>query len=151
MPSTAHAILQETLQHLGFAATIEEHPIEDGVLLDIKTDDASASHLIGRAGQTLSDLQYLTNRLVFRLDPTAPKVTVDVGGHRAQVRDALVKRAKHAADKVRRWNDAVELEPMNAYDRRIIHHALKDDPTVETSSVEVEGTSKKSIVIRPRR
>jgi spoIIIJ-associated protein len=75
---------------------------------------------------------------------------VDVGGYRTQARDALVKRAKDAVDKVRRWGDAVEMEPMNAFDRRIVHQALKDDPDVETHSVEVEGTEKKALLLRPR-
>ncbi|HTL16590.1 MAG TPA: R3H domain-containing nucleic acid-binding protein, partial [Patescibacteria group bacterium] len=120
----------------------------DGVLLDVKTDDSG--RLIGRQGQTLSDLQYITNRLLFQQDPSAPKIMVDVSGYRAQAREALVKKAKEAAEKVRRWGDVVELEPLNAFDRRIIHQALKDDPTIETHSVEVEGTEKKAILLRPR-
>jgi len=71
-------------------------------------------------------------------------------GYRAQAREALLKRAMEAAEKVRRWGDVVELEPMNAFDRRVIHHALKDDPAVETHSVEVEGTDKKAILLRPK-
>jgi len=117
-------------------------------LLDLKTDDSG--RLIGRQGQTLSDLQYITNRLLFQQDPQAPKVMVDVSGYRAQAREALVKKAKDAAEKVRRWGDVVELEPMNAFDRRIIHHALKDDPDIETHSVEVEGTEKKAMLLRPK-
>ena len=78
------------------------------------------------------------------------KVTVDVGGYRSQAREALVKKAKDAAEKVRRWGDIVELEPLNAFDRRIVHNALKDDPAVETHSVEVEGTDKKAIILRPK-
>ena len=61
------------------------------------------------------------------------------------------KRAKEAAEKVRRWGDIIELEPMNAYDRRIVHQALKDDPDVETHSVEIDGSDKKVILLRPRR
>ena len=95
---------------LGFPATVEEHKLEDGLLLDVKTEDSG--RLIGRQGQTLADLQYITNRLLFQQDATAPKVMVDVGGYRAQAREALVKKAKDAAEKVRRWGDAVELEPM---------------------------------------
>ena len=75
---------------------------------------------------------------------------VDVGGYRAQAREALVKKAKDAAEKVRRWGDTVELEPMTAFDRRVVHQAIKDDPDVETHSVEVEGTDKKAILLRPR-
>ena len=68
----------------------------------------------------------------------------------AQAREALVQKAKNAAEKVRRWGDAVELEPLNAFDRRIVHQALKDDPDVETHSVEVEGSDKKAILLRPK-
>ena len=136
------------LRHLGFEATVEEHSLDDGLLLDVKADDSG--RLIGRQGQTLSDLQYLLNRMLFQQDNTAPKVTVDVGNYRSQARDALLKKAKDAAEKVRRWGDVVELEPLNAFERRIVHHALKDDPDVETHSVEVEGTSKKAILLRPK-
>src|SRR5881227_2662097 len=140
--------LQQLLQTLGFDATVEEHQYDDGLLLEVKTEESG--RLIGRQGQTLIDLQYLLNRLLFQKDPSAPKVMVDVGGYRAQAREALVKKAKEAAEKVRRWGDVVELEPLSAFDRRIIHQALKDDPGIETHSVEVEGTDKKAILLRPR-
>jgi spoIIIJ-associated protein len=68
---------------------------------------------------------------------------VDVGGYREQAREAIVKRAKEAADKVRRWGDAVELEPLNAFDRRIVHQALKDDPDVETTASRWKERTKK--------
>lgn len=148
MPAQPKAILEQLLQTLGFDASVEEHHLEGGLLLDVKSDDAG--RLIGRQGQTLSELQYITNRLLFRLDQNAPKVTVDIGGYRAQAREALVKKARDAAEKVRRWGDIVELEPLNAFDRRIIHNALKDDPAIETHSVEVEGTDKKAIILRPK-
>jgi spoIIIJ-associated protein len=140
--------LEKILDLLGFPAVVEEHRMDDGVLLDVKTEDSG--RLIGRQGQTLSDLQYITNRLLFQQDPSAPKIMVDVSGYRAQAREALVKKAKEAAEKVRRWGDVVELEPLSAFDRRIIHQALKDDPTIETHSVEVEGTEKKAILLRPK-
>jgi len=148
MPAQPKATLEQLLQHLGFPATIEEHHDEDGLLLDVKAEDTG--RLIGRQGQTLSQLQYILNRLLYRQDETAPKVTVDIGGYRAQAREALVKKAKEAAEKVRRWGDIVELEPMNAFDRRVVHHALREDPGVETHSVEVDGTNKKAILLRPK-
>jgi spoIIIJ-associated protein len=140
--------LEQILNSLGFPATVEEHKLEEGLLLEVKTDDAG--RLIGRQGQTLADLQYITNRLLFQQDANSPKVMVDVGGYRAQARAALVKKAKDAAEKVRRWGDTVELEPMSAFDRRVVHQAIKDDPDVETHSVEVDGTDKKAILLRPR-
>jgi spoIIIJ-associated protein len=148
MPAEPKATLEEVLRLLGFQVTIEEHHLEEGLLLDVKSDDSG--RLIGRQGQTLSDLQYIVNRMLFKLDPEAPKITVDVGGYRGQARESLVKKALEAAEKVRRWGDVVELEPMSAFDRRVVHNALKDDPTVETHSVEVEGTEKKVILLRPR-
>ena len=148
MPTEPKVILEKILELLGFGVTVEEHHMDDGILLDVKTEDSG--RLIGRQGQTLSDLQYITNRLLFQQDPSAPKIMVDVSGYRAQAREALVKKAKDAAEKVRRWGDVVELEPMTAFDRRIIHQALKDDPGVETASVEVEGTDKKAILLRPK-
>ena len=148
MPAQPKVTLEKILELLGFTVTVEEHTLEDGVLLDVKTEDSG--RLIGRQGHTLSDLQYITNRMLFQQDASAPKVMVDVGGYRAQAREALVKRAQDAAEKVRRWGDVVELEPLSAFDRRIVHQALKDDPGVETKSVEVEGTEKKAILLRPR-
>lgn len=150
MPVEPKEILEELLEHLGFDATVLQHELEDngGSVLEVQTDDPG--RLIGRQGQTLSELQYITNRILFRVDPTQPKVTVDVGNYRSQARDSLIKKAKDAAEKVRRWGDIVELEPMTAFDRRIVHHALKDDPDIETQSLEIEGTNKKVILLRPR-
>jgi spoIIIJ-associated protein len=148
MPAQPKATLEKLLALLDFPATVEEQKLDDGLLLDVKMEDSG--RLIGRQGQTLADLQYITNRILFQQDATAPKVMVDVGGYRSQAREALVKKAKEAADKVRRWGDAVELEPMGSSERRIIHHAFKDDPDVETHSVEVDGTDKKVLLLRPR-
>ena len=149
MSTTPKEALETILTQMGFEATVEEHQLEEGLMLDIKTDDPG--RLICRQGQTLSDLQYLLNRLLFQGDDSTPKVTVDIGGYRTQAREALVKKAKESAEKVRRYGDVIELEPMNSYDRRIVHSTLKDDPDVETHSVEVEGTSKKAILLRPKR
>ena len=148
MPAQPKATLEKLIGLLGFPGTVEEQVLDDGIILDVKAEDSG--RLIGRQGQTLADLQYITNRLLFQQDQSAPKVTVDVGGYRSQAREALVKKAKEAAEKVRRWGEVVELEPLSSFDRRIIHHALKDDPDIETQSVEVEGTEKKAMLLRPK-
>jgi len=148
MPAQPKEVLEKILALLDFPATVEEQRLEDGLLLDVKTEESG--RLIGRQGQTLADLQYITNRILFQQDATSPKVMVDVGGYRSQAREALVKKAKDAADKVRRWGEPVELEPMGSFDRRVIHHVFKDDPDVETQSVEVDGTDKKVLLLRPR-
>jgi spoIIIJ-associated protein len=149
MTAQPKATLERILELLGFQAKVEEKEIEDGLLLDIITEDAG--RLIGRQGQTLSDLQYIVNRLLFQQNQDAPRVTVDVGGYRNQARETLLKRALDAAEKVRKHGDIVELEPLNSFERRIIHQAFKDDPDIESHSVEVEGTDKKVILLRPKR
>jgi len=148
MPAQPKEVLEKILALLEFPATVEEQKLDDGLVLDVKLEDSG--RLIGRSGQTLADLQYLTNRILFQQDATAPKVTVDVGGYRSQAREALMKKAMEAADKVRRWGEPVELEALGSFDRRIIHHAFKDDPAVETHSIEVDGTDKKVLLLRPR-
>lgn len=148
MPAQPKEVLEKILSLLDFPATVEEHKLDGDLLLDVKLEDSG--RLIGRQGQTLADLQYITNRIVFQQDATSPKVMVDVGGYRLQAREALMKKAQEAADKVRRWGEPVELEALGSFDRRIIHHAFKDDPGVETHSVEVDGSDKKVLLLRPR-
>jgi spoIIIJ-associated protein len=148
MSANPKETLELLLHHLGFAASIDEQTSHDGVLLNVRTEDST--RLIGRNGQVLADLQYLTNRLLFQQNPDAPKVTIDIDGYRARAEEALVKRAIDGAEKVHRLGNVVELEPMSSYDRRIVHNALKDHPHVTTESVEVEGTSKKVILLRPK-
>ncbi len=149
MPAQPKEIAEKILGTLGFAATVTEHKLGDDLMLDVKTDESG--RLIGRQGQTLADLQYLVNRILFQQDQSAPKIMLDVGGYRGQAREALIKKAQDAAEKVKRWGDAVELEPLSAFDRRIVHQALKDDPDIETQSVEVDGTDKKVLLLRPKR
>lgn len=148
MSAQPKATLEELLKHLGFEVTVEEQPTDDGIFLDVKTEDPG--RLIGRQGQTLADLQYITNRLIHKQDQSAARITVDVGGYRTQAKDSVIKKAQEAAEKVRRWGDIVEMEPMNAFDRRLVHQALKDDPDIVTQSVEVEGTTKKAILLRSK-
>ncbi len=148
MPAEPKGTLEELLSQLGFDATVKAHQLEEGLLLDVHADDSG--RLIGKKGQTLSALQFILNRLLFQQDPSAQKVTVDIDSYRSQAREKLIEQAMEAAEKVRRWGDVVEMDPMNAFDRRIVHNALKEDPSVETQSVEVEGSQLKAILLRPR-
>jgi spoIIIJ-associated protein len=149
-PPDPKETLETMLRLLGFTdATVSASQLEDQLLLDVKTDDAN--RLIGRHGAVLGDLQYLLNRMLYRGDDRVPRLMLDVGGYRLLAREQLIRRAKEVAEKVRRKGDIMELEPMNAYDRRIVHQALKDDPDIETHSVEVEGSDKKVILLRPKR
>jgi len=149
MSSKPKSILENMLNHLGFDASVEETALDSGSLLNVKTED-DPGRLIGRQGRTLSDLQYLTNRLLIVQDDEAPKVMVDVGNYRTENRAGLEQKAKAAAEKARRWGEVVEMEPMNAFDRRVVHQALEEAEDVTTESIEVEDTNKKMILVRPK-
>ena len=150
MSTIPKSILENLLNRLGFDATVEETPMDDGSLLNVNTED-DPGRLIGRQGRTLSDLQYLTNRLLIVQDKEAPKVTVDVGNYRTENREELVKKANEAADKARRWGEVVEMEPMTAFDRRTVHHTLAEADGITTESIEVDGTANKVILVRPKK
>ena len=132
MKQTAREILDTMLGYLGFICEIEEHE-HDGILtLQVYTGDHNK--LIGRHGETLEEIQYLLNRLIQSQDKAAPRVQVDVEHYREMRDDALVAKAKQVAELVRKTGRPFHLDPMNAYDRRIIHNAFKDDPEIATWS-----------------
>ncbi len=140
--------LAELLHQMGFEATLEEREFEGGLMLNIVTEDSG--RLIGRKGQTLAALQFVLNRILYKEDDHAQKVTLDVAGYRAAARDELVQKALAAAEKVRRWGDVIELEPMSAFDRRIVHRALREDPDIETHSIEIDSSDLKVIQLRTK-
>jgi spoIIIJ-associated protein len=147
MSTIPKSILENLLSRLGFNATVEETPMDEGSLLNVNTED-DPGRLIGRQGRTLSDLQYLTNRLLIVQDKEAPKVTVDVGNYRTENRESVIKKANEAADKARRWGEVVEMEPMTAFDRRTVHQALAEAEGISTESIEVDGTTNKVVLVR---
>src|SRR5437016_13310362 len=106
MPAQPKDNLVELLQHLGFNTTVEQHHLEEGLLLELKSDDAG--RLIGRQGQTLGDLQYILNWLLSHQAQDPPKELVDLGGDRHAPHEALPQNAKGDAEQGRRWGDSVD-------------------------------------------
>jgi len=106
--------------------------------------------LIGRHGQTIDALQYLANAIGHRVSgDDRPHVVVDAAGYRARRAATLESAARQAAEQAAATGRRVELEPMTAIERRIVHELLKDDPEVETSS---EGSEPaRFVVVLPRR
>ncbi len=125
-------ILDDLLGHLGFVCQIEETGPPEAPTLMVYSKDAP--RLIGRDGSVLEDLQYLVNRLLLAQDPNAPRITVDIEHHRAMRDDGLLHHVRSLADEVRATGRPVLLEPLNSYDRRIVHQTFKDDPDVMSVS-----------------
>ncbi len=141
MPSTAKEILDTMLGYLGFACEIKETEADGIVTLQIYTPEKE--RLLGKEGETLEDIQFLLNRLLQARDPDAPKVQVDVEHFREMRNDRLVAQARKDAELVRETGNPYHLEAMNAYDRRLIHNAFKDDPEITTWSPPDEARIKR--------
>ena len=125
--------LDSMLGLLGFVCEIKEFPHEDGSLT-LQVYTAEKDRLIGRHGETLDDLQMLLNRLLQAKNRDSRKVQVDVEHWREMKDDQLVQKVRQLAEIVRKTGRPFQLEPMNAYERRIVHHAFHDDPDIATWS-----------------
>jgi spoIIIJ-associated protein len=130
---TPKELLDTMLGYLGFVVQIEETTNEGGNLkLQIYTEESR--RLIGRDGETLDAIQFLLNRLLQAKDKDAEKVIVDCEHYRSMREDRIVQRVRELADRVRITGRSLQLEPMNSYERRLVHNAFKDDPDVATWS-----------------
>src|SRR5258708_18355301 len=145
----AREILDTMLGHLGFVVDIQEIETETGKQLQVFTAENEA--LIGPHGETLEDLQFLLNRMLQAQDRNAPRVQVDVGHWRAMRDEKLRQRIRQMADTVRISGRPVKLEPMNSYDRRIVHNTLKEDPDVMSFSPNDDARIKRITIQRRRK
>jgi spoIIIJ-associated protein len=117
---------------LGFVCEIKEFERDHGLTLQVYTGEKD--RLLGRNGALLEDIQTLLNRILQAADKTAPKVQVDIEHWREMKDDSLAHRVRQLAEIVRQTGRPYHLEPMNAYERRIVHNAFKDDPDIATWS-----------------
>jgi spoIIIJ-associated protein len=134
MNPTPQELLDTLLGHLGYAFDIQESPPEESGVVTLQVYTGEAERLIGRDGEALEDLQLLVNRLLQAKDRQAPRVIVDVEHYRTMRQDAFLHKVQAAAEEVRITGRAVQLEPMNSYDRRLVHNAFKEDPQIMTIS-----------------
>ena len=107
---------------------------EEENVYDVELKGAEMGVLIGKRGQTLDSLQYLTNLAINKHSDTYTRVKLDTEDYRKRRKDTLENLAKNIAYKVKRTKKAVSLEPMNPFERRVIHSALQNDRYVSTHS-----------------
>jgi spoIIIJ-associated protein len=130
---TPKELLDTMLGYLGFVVQIEESLNEAGnLVLQIYTEESA--RLIGRDGETLEAIAFLLNRLLQAKDKDAAKVVIDCEHYRSMREDRIVQRVRELAERVRVTGRSLQLEPMNSYERRIVHNAFKDDPEIATWS-----------------
>lgn len=151
----ARRILEDLLEHMDIHAYVtvvrssvpdQRGDPEETITLHVEgADEEAMGLLIGRRGETLRSLQFMLNLLVSRKVQKWPQVVVDVGNYRQRRQESLEGLARRMAERVRQSGRPLTLEPMGAYERRIVHLALRGDPTVYTESTG-EGENRKVVI-----
>jgi len=157
LSETVNRVLERLLDLLGIDGSIMPHPVpvfegevEEGegtgapVSVNIEGDDLGI--LIGRRGQTLASLQYIVRLIVGHQRETWVPITIDVEGYKRRRYDGLQSFARQMAEQVKSREVPFNLEPMSAYERRLVHLILADDPEVTTESIG-QGESRRVVIL----
>lgn len=143
----AKEVLENILQRFGAEARIEVSEDDESITLNIKGDGSGI--LIGRKGQTLDAFQYLVSKIVHRSPKCDKQIVIDAEGYRQRRKEILVDLAKRLSEKAKTKGVPVSTNPLNPFERRIIHLALQDDGEVTTKS-EGEGIYRR-VFISPKK
>lgn len=129
----AEEFLQGLLQHMGVAAEITMTESESGAI-EVSLSGENMGLIIGRRGETLDAIQHLTNYAANRGMDQRTYINVDAENYRSKREESLIRLAHKMAGKVLRYSRSMALEPMNSYERHVIHTALQEYEGVVTSS-----------------
>lgn len=143
----AKRYLEKVTERMGINANVTVQESNEYIKMVIAGD--SMGIIIGRRGETLDALQYLTNLVINKKMQERRRIILDAEGYRGRREETLERLARRLSDKVRRTGQKVFLEPMNPQERRIIHTALQNDRYVTTISEGEEPYRK--VVIMPQR
>lgn len=141
----AENFLKNILLNMKMNADIDISLNEEEKTMDINLSGSDMGSLIGKRGQTLDSIQYLVSLVVNKDIEDYYKVTLDTENYRERRKETLENLARNIASKVKKTHRNVVLEPMNPYERRIIHATLQNDEAVETHS-EGENPYRKVVV-----
>ena len=136
------ALLDELVEALDLDAEIIVDETDAEIFARVEGDELGL--LIGRRGQTIDAVQLLCYRVAFRGRGERKRVSVDAAGYRERRRDTVERQAERAAERALETGKEIELEPMSATERKLVHDHLKDRPGLETFS---EGDEPERCVI----
>jgi len=142
----ARKILYDLFEKMKVKAEIELEENDDAVTLNIKGNDIGI--LIGRRGETLDSIQYLSSLVINKNNDDYKRVIVDVENYRMKREETLINLANRLADRVVKYRKNITLEPMNPYERRVIHSTLQNNSSVRTYSVGDEPNRKVVITMK---
>ena len=135
--AAVRAFLSGLLERMGVKAELEIGPRDNGGI-NVNVSGSGMGAIIGRRGETLDAIQHLTNYAVNRGSDKHLHISVDAENYRSKREDSLTKLARKMADKAIKYKRSMALEPMNSYERHVIHTALQNYEGVTTSSTGVE-------------
>lgn len=139
----AREVLENILTHIQIPATVEANWVENRIKLDIASNGSGL--LIGKRGQTLHALQFIVNKIFNRQGSKKAHIIIDTENYRERRRKALTEVALNLANRAKKSGRPATSSPLSAYDRRIIHLAVKDDRQVRTKS-KGDGALRKVVV-----
>ncbi|NLD48322.1 MAG: protein jag [Clostridiaceae bacterium] len=142
----AKKFLLDVFEKMKVDAEVLVEESDDSILLKIQGDDIGI--VIGRRGETLDSLQYLTSLVVNKSKEEYKRVVIDIENYRQKREDTLIKLANRLADRVVKYRKNITLEPMNPYERRVIHATLQNHKFVETYSTGDEPNRKVIIALK---
>ncbi|MCT4565168.1 MAG: protein jag [Maledivibacter sp.] len=142
----ATQFLEKVLDSMKIPAVFKTKLTNNSLHIDIMGKDSAI--LIGRRGQTLDSLQYLVSLVVNSGDSDYVRVILDTENYRAKREQTLIKLANKLAYKVKKYKKSITLDPMNPYERRIIHSALQNNPSIGTKSQGDEPNRKVVIFLK---
>ncbi len=134
----AEDFLEGLFRHMEVEASIDAQLNEEENVLTVQLSGSRVGALIGRRGETLDAIQHLTNYVINNGAEERVRVNVDAENYRAKRAESLTKLAEKVAAKVQRYRRSVTLEPMNAYERHVIHTALQNFENITTYSTGTE-------------
>jgi spoIIIJ-associated protein len=143
-PEAPEKMVRETLELLDIDATVESKEGEDSIVVDVWGDDVAI--LIGKGGATLDALQYLVNISCRRREEVGKRIIIDVEGYRKRRKAKIEKQADQSARKAMAEGRSVELPPMSASERKIVHMALRKMHDVKTES-EGEEPDRRVVIV----
>lgn len=139
----AQEVLDSILGYLGFPVAVEID--RKAETLNIASSDPKL--LIGHHGDRLEEIQYLVNRIIQDRIPDAPRFKVDIDSYRASQEYRMIEEADTAAARAVATGESIKLQPMNSYQRRLIHSHFKDHPEITTGSPSDSARLKRVSVI----
>ncbi len=140
-------VITTLLGHMGYSVTVQDYrEVEEGKIM-VDLESPFAGYIIGKHGRTLEALQFMTNLVVEKITQSQPKILLDIENYRERRADHLMEIARKTGEYVARTGKSRLLDPLNPYERRLVHMALQDSDIVKTES-EGNGVYKRVRVFR---